>query len=220
MPAPTSLLLVDDHPILLESLKRSLAKHPSVEVIGTAANGKEAVAFVKKHHPQLVLMDISMPELDGIKATRQLRKLFPETKTIAFSMHEERHIIYRMFHAGAWGYLLKTSSIADLLAAIRSVMQGKYYLAPQVTEVVLADCIALQTEDLPPLERILTQREQEVLKLITEGASTSEAAQTLQITARTLERHRLNLMNKLGIHNLADLTRYALREGLTDLSLP
>ena len=220
MADPIQILLVDDHPIFLESLKRSLAKHAGVEVIGTAANGKEAIAFVKKHKPHLVLMDISMPELDGIKATQQMRALAPEVKTIALSMHEERHIIFRMFHAGAWGYLLKVCSNDELMAAIKAVMQGKYYLSPQVTEVVLSDCIALQSAALPPKDLILTQREQEVLKLITDGASTPEAAQQMHITPRTLERHRLNLMNKLGIHNLADLTKYALREGITSLEMP
>ncbi len=212
------IILADDHKILREGLKQLLSKESGFEVIGEAQDGRTAVQLAKKLSPDVMIMDIGMPDLNGIEATRQIKSVKPDIKIITLSMHEDRRFIKEMFKAGATGYLLKDMAFENLVKAIQSVMNNQIYLCPKLSDLFLNEFIRTPSTDLPTVFSELTPREREVLQFIAEGRSTKEIAGKLQVSVKTIETHRLQIMGKLDMHNIADLTKYAIREGLTDLN--
>jgi len=211
-----TILLADDHQLLREGLRALLDQQDDMDVVGEAVNGIQAFEMSRKLDPDVVIMDINMPELNGIEAARKIDKHCHGVKVLALSVHRDQNFVLEMLRAGASGYLLKDCALDELVLAIRMVMEGKYYLSPAITGTVLEDFLHNRGELKSNLS-LLTNREREVLQLIAEGKSTRDTAATLNISAKTVETHRLRLMNKLGLRNVADLTKFALREGLTTL---
>jgi DNA-binding NarL/FixJ family response regulator len=186
-----------------------------MEVIAQAKDGYSTVELVKQLYPDVVIMDIGMPDLNGIEATRQITKAFPQTKVVALSMHSGRNFIIEMFKAGASGYLLKDCEFDELVNAVRLVIAGKTYISPSISDTVVENYVRNFPEKKDTAFSILTKREREVLQLLTEGKTTKQIGKRLHISAKTVEVHRLNIMGKLKIDNIAQLTKYAIQEGLT-----
>jgi DNA-binding NarL/FixJ family response regulator len=212
--------LADDHRILREGLRSLLAQQSDVTVVGEAFDGESAVALARQLQPDLVIMDVVMPGLDGVAATRQIRADCPDTKVIALSMHSDRRFVSEMVRAGALGYLVKDSAFEELNQAVRTVMANRPYLSAVITGTLVEDFVrqtsASDRAPVSPLQ-MLTAREQEVLRLLADGKRVKEIAHLLNISAKTVESHRQNIMDKLEIHSTIELTRYALREGLTSI---
>lgn len=213
----TRIIIADDHMIVRQGLATLLAKEPDMEVVAEAENGREVVQLVKELRPDVVIMDVNMPDLNGIEATRQVLAAFPETKIIALSMHADRRFVVNMLKAGSSGYLLKDCAFEELAAAIRLVMANKTYLSPGVSNVVIQDYVQGMSAPRSTAFTMLTPREREVLQLMAEGKPTGQIAEQLHISVKTVETHRQQIMHKLGIHSIAELTKYAIREGLTSL---
>ncbi len=212
------ILLADDHQIVCDGLRLLIERQPDMEVVGTTGNGRQAVRLVQDLRPDVVIMDISMPDLNGIEATRQILQLVPGVKVIALSMHSDKRYVSGMLSAGASGYLLKECAAGELADAVRTVMRQRIYLSPSVTGVVVQDYLSMNVaHQAPAPDPGLTAREREVLQLLAEGRSTRQIAATLHLSPKTIETHRRNLMQKLDLHNVADITKYAIRTGLTDL---
>ncbi len=209
------ILLADDHVVLRHGLSKSLQAEPDIEVIGLAADGLTAVELARELSPDIIIMDIGMPGLNGIEATRQIVKRSPTVRVIALSMHSAKKFILEMFKAGASGYLLKDCEYDELAAAVRTVASGKNYISPSISGILVETCVSDDPTRKKNAFSVLTDREREVLQLLTEGKSTKEAAKRLGISPKTVEVHRLNIMNKLNIDNIAMLTKYAIQEGLT-----
>jgi DNA-binding NarL/FixJ family response regulator len=209
------ILIADDHAIVRHGLSRSLQQEPDMEVVGQASEGHKAVELARELTPNVVVMDISMPDLNGIEATRLIRREAPETKVIGLSMHSAKRFVTEMFKAGATGYLLKDCEYDELAEAIRAVNRGKTYITPAVSEVVIESCIHPPQQEADGAFSVLTPREREVLQLMAEGHSTKQVARRLYISPKTVEAHRLKVMRKLDIDNVAQLTKYAIQEGLT-----
>jgi DNA-binding NarL/FixJ family response regulator len=212
------ILLADDHAVLRHGLSRSLAMESDFEVVAQADDGHTAVDLVRETKPDLVVMDISMPGLNGMDATRQIRKDCPHVKVIGLSMHSNDKYIREMFKAGASGYLLKNCPFEELTEAIRSVMGGKTYISPSIGEVIISDFVN-RPDEQKSIFSVLSQREREVLQLLAEGKTTKQIGRALHVSPKTVEAHRLRIMTKLGIDNVAQLTKYAIREGLTQPEL-
>ena len=210
------ILVVDDHKMMREGLSSLLKKESGIEVVAEAENGRSAVQLTSKHAPDVVVMDISMPDLNGIDATRQIRSRNPNTKVIALSMHSDKQFVVEMLRAGASGYMLKDSAFEELATVIRTVSRDQTYIAPKITGLDLAE-YAASTESRPLLAPRLTEREREVLQLMAEGKGTKEVAAELGLSAKTVETHRQHIMDKLDMYTVAELTKYAIREGLTTL---
>ena len=209
------VLLVDDHELMREGLRSILEREKDVEVVGEAASGREAVKLARCLEPDVVVMDVAMKDSNGIEATRQLRSERPDLKVIALSSHSDSRYVNAMLDAGACGYVLKTNAYGDLRRALVAAQQGKSYLCPDVTESVVG--ASLHKREPDPSQASLSPREKEVLQLLAEGLSSPEIGQRLYIATNTVETHRRNVMRKLRIHSVADLTKYAIREGLTSL---
>lgn len=212
-----TIILVDDHAIMRDGLRNLLEEESDIEIVGEANNGREAVKTVLEHKPDVVIMDIAMQDMNGIEATRQIKKEIPNTKIIALSMHSERQIVVGIFRAGASGYLLKDSTSVELVNAIRTVYRGRNYLSQKISDIVLQEISDVKLDSKEIGVEVLTNRESEVLQLISEGNSTKRIAEVLFISPKTVESHRANIMEKLSIHNLPELTKYAIRAGLTSL---
>jgi DNA-binding NarL/FixJ family response regulator len=211
------VFLADDHEIMREGICALLRKHPEMEVIGQAADGRSAVDMVKQLQPDVVVMDIGMPNLNGIEATQQMVAENPHIKVMALSTHSDGSVVAKMIKAGATGYMLKESAFSELLDGLRTMAEGKTYLCSKISKVVFADYINLLTN--PRNEAIdgLTAREREVLQLVAEGHTTRDIAEALRLSPKTVDSHREHIMEKLGIRNVAGLTKYAIREGLTTI---
>jgi DNA-binding NarL/FixJ family response regulator len=206
------ILLADDHALVRHGFRMILAAQPDMEIAGEAGNGREAVELAQKLKPDVVVMDVAMPELNGIEATRRLIELSPRTRVLALSMHKDAVYVREILRAGARGYLLKDSADADLIAAVRAVAKGEGYLSPGVSDAVLSDYRRHVTD---PLD-LLTSREREVLQLIAEGKTNKEIATSLNLSVYTVEAHRGRLMEKLNLHSTGELVRFAVRSGLID----
>jgi len=206
------ILLADDHALVRQGFKMILGAQSDMQIVGEAGNGREAVELAEKLQPDLVVMDVTMPELNGIEATRRLATVAPRTRVLALSMHKDAVYVREILRAGARGYLLKDSVDADLLAAVRSVAKGEGYLSPGVSDAVLTDYRKHVTD---PLD-LLTSREREVLQLIAEGKTNKEIATSLTLSVYTVEAHRGRIMEKLNLHSSGELVRFALRNGLID----
>ena len=219
------ILLCDDHRMMRDGLRAILEKE-GFEVVGEVANGRDAIALAADLKPDVVVMDISMPDLNGIDATRLLLARSPGTKVIGLSMNSDRRYVVAMFAAGAVGYLLKSSASEELIQAVRAVASNLRYVSPSVVGSFVDDCVA-RAEDQdaranspasgPANARPLTPREREVLQLLSEGKASKDIAARLAIAATTVETHRRQIMDKLGLRTVAELTKYAVREGLTSL---
>jgi DNA-binding NarL/FixJ family response regulator len=214
------IILADDHRILREGLRSLLAQQSDIIVVGEASDGDTVIALARELRPDLIIMDVVMPGTDGIAATRQIRSECPDTKVIALSMHSDRRFVSEMVRAGALGYLVKDSAFEELNQAVRTVMANRPYLSAVITGTLVEDFVrqtnAAERPQLSPLH-MLTGREQEVLRLLADGKRVKEIAHLLNISAKTVESHRQNIMDKLEIHSTIELTRYALREGLTSI---
>lgn len=211
------VIIADDHKIMRDGLRTLLAKHAGITVVGEAEDGRETVQLAKKLSPDVVIMDIAMPDLNGIEATRKIVAEHPGVKVIALSMHSDRRFVSEMLKAGASAYLLKDCAFEELVTAIQSVMKNKPYLSPGITGVVIEQYVRGRAKPGSPVFSPLSDREREVLHLMAEGKTTKEIASQLNLSIKTVETHRMNIMEKLDIHTIAELTKYAIREGLTSL---
>lgn len=209
------ILLVDDHIVLRHGLSKSLQTEKDVEIVGQANDGHSAVKLAKELTPDVIIMDISMPDLNGIEATRQIIKALPNCRIIGLSMHSTKKFVMEMFKAGAKGYLLKDCEFDELVNAIRTVASGKTFISPSISGILLESAASEDSKEEVSAFSALTQREREVLQLLSEGKTTKQIANKLFISPKTVEVHRLNIMNKLEIDNIAQLTKYAIKEGLT-----
>ena len=212
-----TILIADDHKILREGLRSLLEKQSGFAVIAEAEDGLAAFEGVRKHKPNIAILDIGMPGLNGIEVTRKIRSEMAETKVIALSMHADRRFVMGVLEAGANGYLLKDSAFAELVTAVTAVARGKTYLSPSIAETVVRSSLEKSDPKGQTAMALLTGREREVLQMIAEGKSTKEIAFKLFVSTKTVETHRKQIMDKLNIRTVAGLTKYAIREGLTSL---
>jgi DNA-binding NarL/FixJ family response regulator len=210
------VLLVDDHELMRQGLRSILERETDVEVVGEAESGRVAVELARTLEPDVVVMDVAMKDSNGIEATRQLRSALPNLKVIALSSHSDSRYVNAMLDAGACGYVLKANAFDDLRRALVAAQQGKSYLCPDVTESVVGASLQ-RGHKRAPSHALLSPREKEVLQLLAEGLSSPEIGERLFVATSTIETHRRNVMQKLRIHSVADLTKYAIREGLTSL---
>jgi DNA-binding NarL/FixJ family response regulator len=219
------VLLADDHRMMRDGLRVILEKR-SIEVVGEAGDGREAVTLAERLRPDIVVMDIAMPELNGIDATRRLVASVPSSRIIGLSMNADRRYVLAMFAAGAMGYLLKSSAAEELVQAVREVFSGHKYVSPSIAGTVIDNIIGSVEGARPmpkrtppgfPAMKALTAREREVLQLVAEGKTSKQIATSLEVGMATVETHRRQLMDKLGLRTIAELTKYAIREGLTSL---
>ena len=206
------ILLADDHAVVRKGFRLILSTQPDMEIIGEAGNGKECVAMAAELNPDIVVMDVAMPELNGIEATRRLAASNPQTRVLALSMHKDSVYVREILRAGAKGYLLKDALDTELLAAVRAVAKGEGYLHPSVSEAVLVDYRRHVTD---PLD-LLSTREREVLQLIAEGKTNKDIATLLNLSVYTVDAHRGRIMEKLNLHSTGELVRFAVRKGLID----
>jgi two-component system response regulator NreC len=206
------VLLADDHAMVRKGFRLILEAQPDIEIAGEAGNGREAVELAEKLHPDVVVMDVAMPELNGIEATRRLASSSPHSRVLALSMHKDSVYVREILRAGARGYLLKDSIDTDLISAVRAVAKGDGYISPGVSDAVLSDYRRHVTD---PLD-LLTSREREVLQMIAESKTNKEIAVALNLSVYTVEAHRGKVMEKLNLHSTGELVRFAVRHGLVD----
>lgn len=206
------ILLVDDHAVVRQGFRMILAAQADMEIVGEAGNGREAIAKAAELHPDVVVMDVAMPELNGIEATRRLAETSPQTRVLALSMHKDSVYVREILRAGARGYLLKDSIDVDFLTAVRAVARGEGYLSPAVSDAVLTD---YRKHVSDPLD-LLSSREREVLQMIAEGKTNKDVAGVLNLSVYTVDAHRGRIMEKLNLHSTGELVRFAVRKGLID----
>jgi DNA-binding NarL/FixJ family response regulator len=211
------ILLADDHKITRQGLRSLLEKQQDLEVVAEAENGREAIRLASEMAPDIVIMDITMPDMNGVEATRQILAKSPDIKIIGLSMHSDTVFVTEMLKSGAAGYLIKDCAFEELVRAIRTVIENKVYLSPSISGVVVEDYIQRLSQTNFTGSDILSDREREVLQLMAEGNSTKRIAAKLHISVKTVETHRRQIMSKLDIHTVAELTKYAIRKGLTSL---
>ena len=215
MTEPYRVIIAEDHTILREGLRALLSADPRFEVVAEAEDGRAAIESCGDHHPDLLLMDLSMPRMNGLEAIKELKKQYPATKIIALTVHKTEEYILATLQAGANGYVLKDATQSELMMAMEHVMAGKRYLSPGVSEKVIEGYLeGKRTLKSKTAWDALTSREREILKLIAEGYRNKEIAGDLCISSKTVEKHRANLMKKLDLHNAAELTAYAMEKGL------
>jgi two-component system response regulator NreC len=213
------ILLADDHKIVRAGLRALIEKQSGMEVIAEAGDGRSAVQMVQELLPNVVIMDIAMPDMNGIEATRQITATAPNVKIVALSMHSDKRFVAEMLKAGAAGYMLKDCAFEELANAIRSVITNRTYLSPKIADIIIKDYTRLFPNTEFSVFSILTLREREVLQLLAEGKTTKEISSSLQISVKTVETYRKQIMDKLDIYSIAELTKYAIREGLTSLDI-
>jgi DNA-binding NarL/FixJ family response regulator len=210
---PIRVVLADDHVLIRAGLRALLHSLPNIEVIAEASDGHEAVDVIAQHQPDVVIMDIGMPGLNGVDSTRRIVKQFPGTRVVILSMHANEEYVGRALEAGAMGYLLKGAEPAELELVFKAVMRGETYLSPSIAKHLVQDYLSHRKEKTQPLPD-LTGRQREVLQLIAEGCSTKDIANKLKLSVKTVDTHRSELMHRLDIHDVAGLVRYAIRTGL------
>ncbi len=209
------LLLVDDHAVVRSGLRMLLESEPDFEIIGEAGSGREALEAVAAVHPDIVLMDIGLPDMSGIEAANEIKQRHPETAIVALTIHEDEEYFFKMLAAGASGYVPKRAAPEELLTALRAAAAGEVYLYPSLAKLLVKDYLAEGPADRPRESMDpLTEREQEVLAHLADGASNAEIAETLSISPKTVGRHRENIMRKLNLHSRTELVKYAIRKGI------
>jgi DNA-binding NarL/FixJ family response regulator len=208
----TRILLADDHAVVRQGFRMILAAQPNFEIVAEASNGREAVELAEKLQPDVVVMDVTMPELNGIEATRRMQTVSPRARVLALSMHKDSVYVREILRAGARGYLLKDALDKDLVAAVDAVARGEAYLSPAIADAVLND---YRKHVSDPLD-LLSSREREVLQMIAEGKTNKEIASILNLSVYTVDAHRGRIMEKLNLHSTPELVRFAIRNGLTD----
>ncbi len=213
------IVLADDHKLFISGLRALLAQQDDMEVVAEVKDGREAVRVALEQRPDVVVMDISMPGMNGIEATRQITKVLPEVKVLMLSMHAHRRFVLATLEAGAAGYLLKDCAMEELIRALHIVVADQTYLSPAIAGILVEAYTSLRSEVDVPSFLLLTAREREVLQLIAEGHSTKEIADQLNVSGKTVSTHRKHLMDKLNIHSVAGLTKYAIEEGITPTEL-
>lgn len=214
----TRIVLADDHHIMRQGLLLILESQSNLKVVAEAANGREAVERVRELKPDMVIIDISMPEMNGMEATKQIMEIAEDIKVIVLSVHSDKQFISGMLRAGASGYLLKDCVKDELIKAIDIVKRGQKYLSPEITGSVLDEYKHFLDKETEDVFTLLTKREREVLQLIAEGKTTKQIAGDLFISVKTVETHRQHIMNKLEIYNIPDLVKYAIQQGMIDIS--
>ena len=213
---PTLVLIADDHALVRAGIRALLERIPNTEVVAEASDGREAMELIAKRQPDIVLMDIAMPGLNGLEATRQIVKTWPPVRVIILSMHSSEEYVWQALRAGARGYLLKGASLAELELALSFVVRGEIYLSPPLSQKVIMEYVQ-RTGKQRAREETLTARQREILSLIAEGESTKQVALQLNISVKTVESHRAQIMERLNIHDVAGLVRYAIRTGLVKI---
>jgi DNA-binding NarL/FixJ family response regulator len=211
------VLIVDDHGIIREGLKALIRKRTDVEVVGEAEDGKTAVEMASKLNPDVVIMDVTMPNLNGIDATRAITQKSPSTKIVALSMHTDKTIVREMFKAGACGYILKSYLFDELDKSLEAIKKGEHYVSPHVAVLIREEYAGSNAKYAVDDKNPLSERERQILQLVAEGKSIKEISTLLNLSSKTTDAHRRNLMTKLGAASIADLTKYAIRKGLTSL---
>jgi two-component system response regulator NreC len=215
---PIRVLLADDHTIVRKGLRSLLDEEIDIEVIGEAENGREAIEKTEALQPDIIVMDHTMPVLNGLEATRQIRQRFPETHVLILTMHTNEEYVFQFLEAGAAGYLVKESAPNELVAALRAIQRGESFLSPTISKTVIDEYVRRVREDTPVDSYAqLTPREREVLQLIAEGYTNREISEQLVISVKTAAVHRTNIMQKLDLHSMAELTKYAIRKGIISL---
>jgi len=208
------LLLVDDHAVVRMGLRMLFESEPDIEILGEAASAHEAIEAASRLHPAVILMDIGLPDLSGIEATRAIKKAMPNIWVVALTIHEDQEYFFKMLEAGASGYVPKRAAPEELLTAIRTAARGEVYLYPSLAKLLVKDYLG-QTHPVPVSpENELTRREKEVLQQLANGSANAEIAAALVISSKTVERHRENIMRKLNLHSRSELVRYAIRKGI------
>ena len=216
--ATTRILLADDHEVVRHGLRVLLEAHPGWEVVGEAGNGREAVDKVRQTKPDVVVLDITMPELNGLEATRQILKAAPQTEVLILTMHESEQIIREVLAAGARGYVLKSDAGKDLVTAVDALCHHRTFFSSKVSEMLLHSYLRRsdRSEPVEPMRSRLTTREREIVQLLAEGKSNKEVATALNISIKTAETHRTNIMNKLDLRSITELVRYAVRNNIVE----
>jgi len=212
------VLLVDDHTVVRQGLRVLLEAEPDISIVGEAETGRQAVQLARKHLPDVVVMDIAMPGLNGLEATRQIIKEVPGTKVLVLSSYSDDEYVHQLTEAGAAGYLLKQTAASDLIKAVREARRGNAYFSPAISKRLLDHYREAFMKGMPVRKRVdlLTSRESEVLQLIAEGKPNKQIASELNISIKTVEKHRQQVMNKLNLHDVAGLTRYAISKGIIE----
>jgi two-component system response regulator NreC len=211
------VLLADDHTILRAGLKMMLNAQPDIEAIGEASDGKQAISEAERLSPDVIIMDITMPECNGIEATRQIKRLLPDVRVLILTMHENEEYLFKTLRAGAAGYMLKEAADTDLISAIRVVSGGRFYLSPSAQSMLVSDYLQrVHTGEERDSYSALTEREREILKLVAEGYTNSQIGERLFISPKTVDTHRTHIMDKLNLHSRAELVKYAMRRGLLE----
>ena len=211
------IMIVDDHQIMRQGLRSLIENEGALTITGEADNGRTALREVHRQDPDVVVMDLAMPDLNGTEATRQILQEKPDVKVLALSMHADKSFVRHVLEAGASGYVLKDSAFDELLNAIRTVGRGERYLSPKIADIVIDDYLQQPSQEESKAYTELSSREREILQQIAEGKTTKEIASNLYVSVKTIETHRRNIMQTLGIDSVANLTKYAVREGLTSL---
>lgn len=212
------IILADDHALMRDGMRSLIEKEDDMDIVGEADNGLQAVALASKMKPDVLMMDVSMPDLNGIEATRKIMDANPDTRIVALSGHANKAFVREMLTAGASAYILKHRASEELIRTIHEVMKGKKHLSPDIARAVVDDYLELSTSPSQnPAFMVLTSREREVLQQLAEGKATKEMAGTLCVSVKTIETHRRNITEKLNLHSVAELTKYAIREGVTSI---
>jgi two-component system response regulator NreC len=211
----TEVLLVDDHEVVRSGLQMLLESEPEVAIIGDAASGEAALEAVEKLQPDVVVMDIGLPDISGIEATQRIKERWPEVAVVALTIHEDKEYFFQMLDAGASGYIPKRAAPEELLTAIRAAARGEVYLYPSLAKLLVKDYLTEPQQEEDPLDG-LTDREQEVLELVADGLTNREIGQELNISHKTVARHRENIMQKLNLHSRVELVKYAIRKGIIE----
>jgi two-component system response regulator NreC len=211
------VLLADDHTILRAGLRMMLNAQPDILVVGEASDGKEAIAVTLRLQPDVVIMDITMPEMTGIDATRQIKKDCPDVKILILTMHENEGYLFQSLRAGASGYMMKEAADTELIQAIRTVQSGRFYLSPTAQSMMVGDyLLRVHAGEEKDSYNDLTEREREILKLVAEGLTNNQIAERLVISPKTVDTHRTHVMDKLNLHSRSELVKYAMRRGLLE----
>ncbi|MEO7019990.1 MAG: response regulator transcription factor [Ktedonobacteraceae bacterium] len=211
------ILLADDHTILRAGLKMMLNAQPDMEVVGEAQDGRQALHEAQRLHPDIILMDITMPDMNGIEATKQVKKQLPDVKVLILTMHENDEYVFQALRAGASGYMLKEAADTDLINALHVIQSGNFYLSPTAQSVMVGDYLQrVHAGEEKDSYSCLTEREREILKLVAEGFTNNQIAERLVISPKTVDTHRTHIMDKLNLHSRAELVKYAMRRGLLE----